>query len=103
MSHHISTPGGAAHDVDPSIAPLSVSSTSLDAAISDAAYTDEDTTDSINSFAPSPSWSCEDPHSVGPFESQEEDVRTVKQYDMRQVFSASICLHKITWHQAHSS
>ena len=36
------------------------------------------------------SWSCEDPSWLGHSESQEEAVRTVKQYAVRQVFAVSI-------------
>ena len=57
MSHHIITSGGAAHDVKLSVAPMSVSFASSSTAKNVAAYTDEDTTDTVDSFAPTPSWS----------------------------------------------
>ena len=55
MSHHIFTSGGAAHDVEDSAACASASFSILDTAINVAAYTDEDTTDTVNPFAPAPS------------------------------------------------
>ena len=55
MSRHIFTFGGAAHDVEHSVAPASISFAVLDTAINVAAYTDEDTTDTVNPFAPAPS------------------------------------------------
>ena len=90
MSHHIFTSGGAAHDVKHSVAPASVSFAILDTTINVSAYTDEDTTDTVNPFAPAPPYSCEDPLPVGPFRSQEEAGRTMKQYALPQVFAVSI-------------
>ena len=87
-SRHIFTSGGAAHDVELSVAPASVSFASLDTAISVAAYTDEDTTDTDNLFAPAPSWSCKDPLPVGSFGSQKEAIHTVKR-TLRAKFSVS--------------
>ena len=55
ISSHIFTSGGAAHDVEHSVAPTSVSFAILDTAINVAAYTDNDTTDTVNPFAPAPS------------------------------------------------
>ena len=55
MSHQIFTSGGAAHDVDYSVAPASVSFAILDTAISVTVYTDDDTTDTVNPLAPAPS------------------------------------------------
>ena len=53
-SHNIFTSGGAAHNVELSVAPALVSFTSLDTANNVAAYTDEDTTGTVNPFAPAP-------------------------------------------------
>ena len=55
MSHQIFTSGGAAHDVDYSVAPASVSFAILDTAISVTVHTDDDTTDTVNPLAPAPS------------------------------------------------
>ena len=55
MGHHIFTSGGADHDVKHSVAPASVSFAILDTAINVAAYTNKDTTDTFNPFAPAPS------------------------------------------------
>ena len=55
MSHHIFTSSDAAHDVEHSVAPASVSFSILDTYINVAAYTDGDTTDTVNPFAPAPS------------------------------------------------
>ena len=59
LSLHVSTPAGAAHDIELSVAPASVSFASLDTAINVGAYSDEDTTGTFNPFAPAPSWSRE--------------------------------------------
>ena len=55
-SHHIFTSGGAAHDIELSDAPVLVSFACPNNASNFAAYTDDDTTDTVNSFAPAPSW-----------------------------------------------
>ena len=49
-----------------SVAPSPVSSAILDADINAAAYTDKDTADYVNPFAPAPSWRCDNPFPVGP-------------------------------------
>ena len=57
MIHHIFTSGGAAHDFELSVAPVSVSFASLNTVITIATYTDDDTANIVNPFAPAPSWS----------------------------------------------
>ena len=54
MIHHIFNSGGAARDIELSVASVSVSFASLNTAINVAAYRDEVTTDTVNSFAPTP-------------------------------------------------
>ena len=56
-SHHIFTSGGAAHDVELLVASVSVSFASINTFINVAAYTDEDTTGTVNPFAPTSSCS----------------------------------------------
>ena len=55
MSHHIFTSGGETYDVGLIVAIASDSFASLNTAINVAAYTYEDTTQTVNPFAPAPS------------------------------------------------
>ena len=92
MSHHIFfTSCGAAYNVELSVSAASISFASLDTAIDVAAYTDEDTA-TVNLLAPAPSWSREVVKTPPgrDIRSQEEAVRTVKQYTVRQGFAVSI-------------
>ena len=90
MIHHIFTSGGAAHDVKPSVASVLVSTASLDAVINATVNTNEDTTITDNPLVPPPLRGCEDPFPVRPFQSQDQAVRTVKQYAVSQDFVVCI-------------
>ena len=61
LPYLIFTSNGAAHDVEPSVDHVLVSSASLDTVINANANTNEDTTETANQLGPDPSWTCEKP------------------------------------------